>query len=294
MYFHFKRHLQFLYILLITSLITILSTLPLEIIGKIYTQNKEIHYEKHLGEMEKSLILLTVTGNKIYNNKELVKIYYEANVIHILVISAGNIILLLNFIHIFIYRKSKTNYLYTLFFIYFYGRVISFPETFIRAIQTIGLLSLIETYGLKVSKLVTIFLMISFFITFYFLFDLSKSYQLSAIFSTMILISGSVNHFVRNKVIGFIITNLILSITSSTIFSLGISGTCISFFANIFVSLFYDSAIYLSYTIFILPTEILPNSSKLLNLTNLFLSLVIKTLDFVGKISYNYCNEYGF
>jgi len=279
---------------LITLLITILiiakiNLYPIETLGRIHNQYLEKQYSKMFDSMTKSLILLTVTGDKRYKNKELENIYKELQIIHILVISAGNILLFLNFIHLFIYRIKATNLLMTLIFIYFYGRFISMPETFIRAIQTIFITQFLSTVGLKISKTRLFLILVCIYtLTFYFL-DLGESYRLSAIYSSVILISNNLSSVYRiSNIPSFLILQFLLTLTSSILFSLDrFSIICTSFLANIFISLLYDIAIYLAYVTYLLPNFLI--EEYLGSILGYLFKLVFMSLNLIKELTYNVC-----
>lgn len=263
----------------------------IETYGRMFNQFKNHELINSFGEKKRSLILLTVTGDKRYKNKEIEEEYKNLQIIHVLVISGGNIIILLQFIHIFIGRKSRTSMSMSILFIYLYGKLISFPETLIRALESLLLISTMDTYGLKKSKITTLLITIIVFTITYFTLNLGNSFKLSAIYSTVIaLVSGFCLGRCKIGIIRFLILNLLLTITSAIIFEFdSFSITCTSFIANIFISLIYDYAIYLAYIIYFLPVLYLPTS--LINLLSNLLDIVFLSINLIRELTYNVCYE---
>lgn len=285
------KSIKYTTIFLSVIICLLLFKVPLEVYGRIFNQSKEKELNSYLAKEHKDLIILTVTGDMRYKNSKLQTLYKNLQIIHVLVISASNILLLLNFIHIFIYRKNKTSYLLTLTFIYLYGRFISFPETFIRSIQTIAVSKLSNNTGMKFSKIrEAIFLLITYFIT-YNWFKLGDSYRLSFIYSTVITTSTFVsNKFFKSKIAEFLFLSFNLTVTSSILFNLNnFSSICTTFIANIFITLLYDIAIYLAYIIYLLPSSILSDTIKTV-IKTLF-DGILSSLNLLSNLTYNICNE---
>lgn len=264
---------------------------PLETYGKIFNQSKENDFNSFLKKEEKDLVILTVTGDQRYKNANLQKLYKDLQIIHVLIISASNILLLLNFIHIFIYRKNKTSYFVTLIFIYLYGRLISFPETFLRSIQTIAVNQINNNLGLKFSKIRQITILVFIYLLTFNLGKLGDSYKLSSIYSTIIMISTTLSKKIfRSKALEFFFLASNLTITSSIIFNLThYSSICTTFIANIFITITYDFAIYLSYITYLVPNFLLITEMKIM-ISNL-LSYILMSLIILTKLTYNICNE---
>ncbi len=263
----------------------------IEIYGRMFNQFKNHELTNIFGEKKRSLILLTVTGDKRYKNKEIEEEYKNLQIIHVLVISGGNIIILLQFIHIFIGRKSKTSMIMSLLFIYLYGKLISFPETLIRALESLFLFSIMDTYGLKKSGVTTLLITIIAFTITFFTLNLGNSFKLSAIYSTVIaLVSGFCLGRCRIGVIRFLILNLLLTLTSAIIFEFrSFSVICTSFIANLFISLVYDFAIYLAYIIYFLPLRFIP--TNVTTLISYLLDIVFLSINLIKELTYNVCYE---
>jgi len=278
------------YIIFLSILINVNNS-PLETYGKIFNQSKEKDFSSFLNKEEKDLVILTVTGDQRYKNTNLQKLYKDLQIIHVLIISASNILLLLNFIHIFIYRKNKTSYFMTLIFIYFYGRLISFPETFLRSIQTIAVNQLNSNLGLKFSKIRQIIMLVFIYILTFNLVKLGDSYKLSFIYSTIIIISTCFSKKIfKSKTIEFFFLTTILTVTSSVLFNLTeYSSICTTFIANIVITILYDFAIYLAYITYLLPNFLFITETKII--IGSLLSYVLMSLNILTKLTYNICNE---
>ena len=286
-----KKTFKYSLVSILAILITILNFEKIEISGKIYNQGKFLELRQFLDNKSTSLILQTVTGDKRYRNEELIGLYKNLQIIHILIISGGNIVIILKFIHIFIYRKSMISLILSIIFIYSYGKIISFPETLVRAIQTTFLTKLVECFGVKFSTLRSSLITAFTFVFTFFIFNLGDSYKLSAIYSLVILFNSEVvKKKLRNNFLIFIISNTILTATSSYVFRFDkFSVTCTSFFANILINLLYDYAIYLAYVLYILPTKHMNWVIK--DSINEAFSLLFQTLNFTKVLTYNICNE---
>lgn len=269
----------------------LISSQPLYIIGRIYNQVKIKELESLFNNKVSSLILLTVTGDPRYKNIEISQIFKNLQIIHVLVISGSNILIVHHLIHYFIYRKSTTNYLISLLFIYFYGLFISFPETLIRALLSMALVSIVNKFGLKISKYRYLFWSASSFCSCVYLFNLGDSFILSAIYSLAITLhSGVCLSRCKNKWISFISLNAFLTIISSLIFNFNsFSVTCTSFIANIFVSLVYDFAIYLAYILYVLPMSYI--DLRIIELIGTVFQYLFLTLNIMNQLTYNVCYE---
>lgn len=292
MLFRIVKLLSSLKNILMVLLLIITTLAPLEILSRSYNQNKVEELGQYLTQQDVSLILLTVTGDKRFKNHELEKMYREMQIIHILVISAGNINIFLHFIHSFIYRISTSTLFLTIIFIYIYGRFISFPDPFIRALQTIFITHYLKFKGMKISSLkIILFLLITHIITWYYL-NLSLSYKLSATYSIAILMIDGVSRKINlKKLYRFLFLNILLTFLSSYLFNMyTFSSMCTSFIANIFITSFYDFAIYLSYSVYLLPNFTISN--MLGQLIKLVFSSLFYIIKVVKELTYNICYEY--
>ena len=284
------KYLEYLKFLIILITFIVIAITKVEIYGKLYNQYKFNELDRINDSHTVNLILLTVTGDTRYQDKKLEHLFKKLQIIHILVISGSNIAIALYFIQIFIYRKNMNSFILSLFFVYLYGRLISFPETLIRAIETVFLSSLSGNLGLRFSALKRIVIPAIFFCITYYLLDLGGSFILSATYSLVIIVTTLTltNNF-KNKVVSFLILNLILTTCSGIIFNYSsISITCISFIANIFISLAYDYAIVLAYIIYLTPISLLP--TQVSELIKILFNLVLKSLNFLDVLTYNVCN----
>lgn len=291
MLFNIKKVVKFLKIFIAITFILVIFNIDLFIYTRIFNQYKNLELSKFLNKKAVSLVIQTVTGDQRFKNKELDKQYKELQIIHILVISGSNITLILGFIHIFIYRKNMTNYIMSLFFILIYGKLIFFPETLIRALQSIAILKINEYKGIKFSNLRSLLILLSTFVLSYFFFKLNNSYILSSIFSIVIFINSNfIAKIVKNKIIRFTLCNLILSLTSAILFNMkNFPIICTSFFANIFISLIYDSAILIAYILYIMPTELFPDI--LIRVIFLFFEYLFISINLIKAMTYNVCYE---
>ena len=290
MIFNFKRSIIFLKTVILIIFILFLLVTNITTYTKIYNQNKYKELRKFLEDKTISLILQTVTGDQRYKNIELSKKYKDLQIIHILVISGGNVAIILGFIHIFIYRKNMTNYILSLIFIFIYGKLIYFPETLVRALQSIIILKISEYLGVKFSTKRSFIIIVLTFLISVLLFNYGKSYFLSAVYSVVIFINSNFLQKVsKNKTINFIISNLSLTITSSILFNFdSFFITCTSFVANIFITLFYDFAILLAYIVYFMPTDYIPNILR--NGIIFSFQLILNTINLTSWITYNICN----
>ena len=87
-----KKTFKYSLVSILAILITILNFEKIEISGKIYNQGKFLELRQFLDNKSTSLILQTVTGDKRYRNEELISLYKNLQIIHILIISGGGIV----------------------------------------------------------------------------------------------------------------------------------------------------------------------------------------------------------
>ena len=78
--------IQIIKIILIVVLVVAINMSNIEIYGRMFNQFKNHELTNIFGEKKRSLILLTVTGDKRYKNKEIEEEYKNLQIIHVLVI----------------------------------------------------------------------------------------------------------------------------------------------------------------------------------------------------------------
>ena len=291
MIYYIKKTIKYFKLVVLLIFLLLVNSYPLQVSGRMYNQYKVQELTKMLGSKEVSLILLTVTGDQRYKNSEISKIYKELQIIHVLVISGSNILIVHHFIHLFIYRKNKTNYLISIIFIYFYGLFISMPETLIRALISLIIIGLINLSGIKINKFKYLLLTLFLFLIIYFWLNLSNSYILSVIYSSVITFhTGICIRRCNSNWISFLTLNALLTLTSSIIFQFSsFSIICTSFIANIFITLVYDIAIYLAYILYLLPVQIVPLELQIG--IRYFFQVLFLVLNFTKQLTYNVCYE---
>ena len=258
---------------------------------RAFNQYKYENISNSTNKKTADLVLLTVTGDERYKNYYLTSTYKNLQIIHLLVISGSNISILLSLVNLFIYRKNMKIYLFSLVFIYIYGKLIFFPETILRAFQTLVICNFSKHLGMKVNQLL-IFLttLIVAFLTLI-TGNVGFSYQLSFIFFSLIFFNSNyLEPLIGSKIISFLTTTAIMTVASTILFNKpSFSINCTSYIANIFITYIYEFAIKLAYITYFLPNINL--FSFFFSYIEIIFNLVFDFLNLMQFFTYNICNE---
>lgn len=258
--------------------------------GTIGYYNKIIDFKltKILSNKVISLIITTVSGDKRYEDKNLVKIFRELQILHLLVLSGSNIVILVQFISGLLKKNTFTSFIVYILAIYLYFCYVGYLHPVARAFIFMTLYEFIYCFGLKESRIILGILFIFIIITGYFLFNESKSFLLSGIFAYTIFLyniffsSLSLKHPYVSKFIIFPFFMTFASIPVHLFFfdSLNITRILIS---NIFISPIYEFIAFFMYLIYLLSLFQYDFSFLILQLSY-FVSFFLNYLVFINNL----------
>lgn len=292
--YFYKKFIKRIFIASIAGiLITLVSSnyINLNKTMKDYNSNKFHQLKEYGDEKVASLAIQVASGDKSYRNKELEILFKKNQILHLLVLSGGNIITILSFIHIFILRKSLNNYVKLIFIILAYLSYTNYSETLIRASLSVALSQGIVITGLKYSKLriyfITLFIQLIVMLS----LGLGTSFTLSVIFSGVISLYGIIS--TRKKLLDHLVLSIILSFVSYFIFSTDkYFSSYRTLLANLFITPIFEYANILIYLIYFLPSyEGITTLNLAIYCLTYIMELFIYLLDYWYLMLYNLCYE---
>lgn len=262
--------------------------------SEYYNKIYEDLNSKYLSTNSMDLIILTVTGDENFTNSKIKEVYLYLQILHLLVLSGSNIVILLLFFS-FIESKNKYSYLFIKYLALLnYLCYINFLYPVARAIIFNLIYDIFVNFGFKHSFKI-LFLTYSFSILLpYLIFDRPNSLLLSYLFSVSILIfnyfSSKIHISKLSKLLKFIIFSLYMSQVTSTLslfFFSNFSFTrlLISNFLIVPIYEFFVFLMYLAYLIGFLPKF----NIYLLPLLSFLLEILFRYLEYltISFKSYN-------
>lgn len=267
--------------------------------GIIIQQNPSLYryynkiIENHLlNSMDKeavSIIILTVSGDKNYLNKEMKDVYSSNYMLHLLVLSGSNLYVMINFIEFFIFKNSKSSYLIKLALIYYYLLFTNLPHPLARASLFMMITDISHFWGYKLKNSFLFIFLISISIFFNYIFDFSLSFTLSAYFALSVMLYNRYL-ILQSKIHNFLYFNLYMTVISiPTILFFKSYSPLKAMIIGLFTTLTYDFLVFPSYLIYfaglIIPRDILRLTSYLFSLY-MYIIKSVSPLN-LGAIKYN-------
>lgn len=281
-----------MYTLISSSIKTLFATLLIILNIFLYQNPTTLGFynkiiEKRLQEFNSievtRVIVLTVSGDKKYLSKDLKEVYLSNYIMHLLVLSGSNLLVLTMFLDILFKRNSFTYYFIKLLFLEAYLLYTFSPHPLARAFIFVLIQDITYFIGLKINFIkILIFSLIISAIMFTYL-DYSMSYLLSYYFALSVLIFNRIFKS-AHKLLNFLIFNLYMTVISfPTIFIFQNISPLKALFLNILTGPSYEIVVYISYILYF-SGLILPD--MLIKTSLLIIDLYLEALRYLCKINF--------
>jgi len=247
--------------------------------------NKNLYYisKEFLSDNTISMIVLLVSGDKFYLNNYLKKSFTENQIIHLLVLSGSNLIILIQFLTLLI-DKERFSFLVIKYIILLsYLAFTSYPHPLARAFIYMSFADLISFNGFKScrTRYFAILVFFSFLLGFY--LGYSMSFLLSSIYSLSILLFNIFTN-IKRRFIRFLVFNCYISLVTSlvcSLFNLKNDFTR-TFISSFIITPFFDFYVYQAYVSYlIIPLLVNLNLSYIIKLIDTSFGYLFTYLDFI-------------
>ena len=251
-----------------------------------YNKNLETSLSKYLSQRSTALIILIVSGDKYYLTPNLKSLFTENQILHLLVLSGGNLVILIHFLGVFIYRNSLSYFVFKYLFLIEYFVFTQLQHPLARAIIFILLNDIYNLWGFRYQLKYKYLMLLSASSVFILLFGFSLSFSLSLYFALAIsiysdfikpflVISRFVNFFVYSIYVTLVTTPLILVFKDTNILR--------SLFSNFLIVPIFELIIPICYFVYFLGpfVEFIGDSFTILSAFELVFSALFGYLDYV-------------
>jgi hypothetical protein len=256
-------------ILAITTILVIVSCITQNIDYVYYNEIYKIKNSKFLSSNSIDLIILTVTGDKKFKNNFLSNEYKDLQIIHLLVLSGSNISILCHFISLIKKRDSLSSLFLILLSVTSYYCYIKYLHPVARALIFLSLYEYLLNRGYKYNSSFLFFFGTALAIPVFIYLDLSLSFLLSFIFSSLIFIYSLLYSEFQYKnpfLSKFLLFPIFMTVMSLPInfYFFNTSDIKASFVSNLLIVPFYDLLVFLMYSLYFLGFLDLPLSALFL------------------------------
>jgi len=188
----FKRTLRINYVIctllsLLLAVLLSINTLNSKLVY-YYNKNLETNLSKYLSDRTTTLIILVVSGDKGYLTPQMKILFTENQILHLLVLSGGNLVILIHFLRVFLFRNSLSYFVLKYLFLIEYFVFTQLQHPLARATIFILLSDISNLWGYRFKLMYKYLLLLSSSSIFILLFGFSLSFSLSLYFALAISI----------------------------------------------------------------------------------------------------------
>jgi hypothetical protein len=256
---------------------------------RLYNKILETELTKNLSHRSVQLIILVVSGDKGYLTSDLKALFTKNQIIHLLVLSGGNLVILIHFIEQFHFKNTLSYVVLKYSFVSTYFAYTGLQHPLARAVIFMSISDFHNLLGYKISRKIK-YLSITFgsFLALY-VTDYSMSLSLSIYFATSILLYNDIlSSYIRNKpVLNFLIFNIYMTlVTAPLLLIFDNTNLYMVMLANLVILPLFETVTVLCYFLYFSGIGLfyIPGGYSVLNIARIILETLFAYLDYLSLI----------
>ncbi len=253
---------------------------------RIYNKILETELSKNLSHRSVELIILIVSGDKSYLTSDLKSLFTKNQILHLLVLSGSNLVILIHFIEQFHFKNALSYIVLKYAFILTYFTYTGFQHPLARAVIFMTINDFHNLLGYKISNgvkylLITFVAFLALYVT-----DYSVSLSLSIYFATAILVYNDFLHtYIRRKpALNFLLFNIYMTlVTAPLLFIFDTTNLYIVMISNLIILPLFEVVTALCYFLYFSGVGLpyVPGGSKVMVMARIILDTIFAYLDYL-------------